>query len=139
MSWDDFRRRRAVIKSVLEYARTHPSDELPYEQLPEVSAFFATGTELVLALQYDWSQALWAQIELLSLDSRDGLLDADTVCGMAWRITAAQRPELRRLLDRHLADCEDQRVLERQDHLMVSAAIGHSAHDRRYVSPLQVA
>ncbi|PZS29145.1 MAG: hypothetical protein DLM59_13315 [Pseudonocardiales bacterium] len=134
MSWDDYRRRHAAIKLVLEYAAAHPYDDLVYETSPSVQAQFASRTELILALQYDWSQALWAQIELLSLDTADGPRDADQVCGQAWQATAALRPTLRRLLDRHLSQCEHPRALARQDDLLVTAAIGHSTQAPRYVS-----
>ncbi|MEP7019705.1 MAG: hypothetical protein ABI808_03570 [Pseudonocardiales bacterium] len=74
---------------MLEYATAHPDDDLVYKTSHSVQAQFASRTELILALQYDWSQALWAQIELLSLDTADGPRDADQLCGQPWRATAA--------------------------------------------------
>jgi hypothetical protein len=75
---------------------------LPYDELPEVAAIFADRQELLLALQYDWSQALWARIELLSLDSK--LSDASALAQAAWTQCAQQHPVLRRLLDAHQVD-----------------------------------
>jgi len=103
MSWDDFDRRRAAIKSVLAYAAQYPAAGLPFEDLPEVRATFADRRELVLALQYDWTQALWARIELLSVASdRGGLTDAQDLARVAWTDCAVAYPVLRRLLDCYL-------------------------------------
>jgi len=100
MGWDDHNRRRAAIKTVLAYAESRPADGLPFEQVPEAQASFQSRRELVLALQYDWMQALWARIELLSLESRNGaLLDARELAERAHAECAAKHPVLRRLLD----------------------------------------
>ena len=87
--------RRAAIHAVLAHATQHPTAGLPYEALPEVSAVFRDRRELVLALQYDWSQALWARIELLCQDGTP----AAEVASTAWAHCAARHPVLRRLLD----------------------------------------
>ena len=100
MSWDDHYRRRAAIKAVLDYARQHPAAGLPYDSVPEATQVFRDRHQLVLALQYDWSQALWARIELLALDSQGtGLTDAAQLAQRAWQQCAATHPVLRRLLD----------------------------------------
>lgn len=99
MTWDDHYRRRAAIKSVLERAEQHPGAGLPYEQLPEVQKIFVDRRALLLALQYDWSQALWARVELLSLNN--ALTDASELAQTAWLQCAAKHPVLRRLLDEH--------------------------------------
>ncbi|HVU91092.1 MAG TPA: hypothetical protein VHC23_02590 [Jatrophihabitans sp.] len=98
MSWDDHDRRRAALRAVLSHAARHPSHGLPFEQLPEVQQEFADRRELVLALQYDWTQALWAQIDLLSHESRR-LADARELGEAAWTACAVRHPVLRRLLD----------------------------------------
>jgi hypothetical protein len=101
MSWDDHNRRRAAIAAVLDFAARHPSAGLPFEVLPQAQAVFRDRRELVLALQYDWMQALWARIELLALTdgSRRPLVDAADLAGAAWADCARQHPVLRRLLD----------------------------------------
>jgi hypothetical protein len=104
MSWDDHNRRRAAIKAVLAYAEKQPAGGLPYEHLAEAAANFSSRRELLLALQYDWSQALWARIEVLSLDGnkrrrRVKLIDAGELARAAWSACATQHPVLRRLLD----------------------------------------
>jgi hypothetical protein len=97
MGWDEYRQRRDALKAVLAYAEANPTAALPFGELPQVANVFADRTELLLALQYDWSQALWARIELLSLDAR--LTDADELAQTAWLHCTAQHPVLRRLLD----------------------------------------
>jgi hypothetical protein len=100
MSWEDHARRRAAIKSVLAYAQAHPAAGLPYEQVPEARQQFGSRRELLLALQYEWTQALWARIDLLSLESRDGaLLDARKLGERAYAESAQRHPVLRALLD----------------------------------------
>jgi len=100
MSWDDHARRRAAIKAVLAYAQANPSAGLPFEQVAAAQAQFGSRRELLLALQYDWTQALWARIDLLSLESRDGaLLDARKLGEQAYAECTQQHPVLRRLLD----------------------------------------
>jgi hypothetical protein len=101
MSWDEHSRQRAAINAVLEYAAKNPTAGLPYEQLPQARRSFRDRRELVLALQYDWSQALWARIELLSLDGRRAsrLADAAALARRATADCTAKYPVLRRLLD----------------------------------------
>lgn len=102
MSWDDHDRRRAAITAVLAHAAQHPAAGLPYEELPEVRATFADRRELVLALQYEWTQLLWARIELRSLDAGRGrLVDAQELARAAWADCTVAHPVLRRLLDRY--------------------------------------
>jgi hypothetical protein len=103
MSWDEHKRRRAAIKAVLAHAEQHPRAGLPYDVLPEAQANFGSRRELLLALQYDWSQALWARVELLSLEVRKyaKLSDAGELARAAWAECAARHPVLRRLLDEH--------------------------------------
>ena len=114
MSWDDYNRRRAAIKSVLDYADANPSAGLPFEAVPHVAQIFADPHELLLALQYDWSQALWARIELLSLDGRSGALtDADELVRTAWADCTGKHPVLRRLLDEHRDELKPTAARER--------------------------
>lgn len=134
MSWDDYRRRRAALTLVLEHANAHPQDDLAYEGFAQVQAEFGSRIEVVLALQYTWSQALWAQLELLTLDTSGGPHDVAEVCRQAWQATAALRPTLRRLLDAHLVECEPQQALAREQDLLITAGIGHSVQGPRFVS-----
>jgi hypothetical protein len=131
MSWDDHNRRRAAIKSVLAYAATNPTSGLPYEYVPEAKANFRDRRELLLALQYEWSQALWGRIELHSLDPRGrALTDASEVARLAWSDCAAKYPVLRRLLDAHREEIGPSGQRERD--LLDPAAMGHSPDQRMY-------
>jgi hypothetical protein len=130
MSWDDHERRRAAIRCVLAYAEKHPADGLPYEHIDGLSAIFGTRRELLLALQYDWSQALWARIELLSLDGGSArrsarLTDAGELARTAWGQCAARHPVLRRLLDTYRDELGP--AVRRERGILTSAAIGHCA------------
>jgi hypothetical protein len=133
MSWDDHNRRRAAIRSVLAHAEKNPTAGLPFEALPEVTACFSSRRELVLALQYDWSQALWARIELLSLNTKSAPKDAADLARQAWAETAAKHPVLRRLLDEHRDDLG--LAVTREDDLMVTAQLGLSCDEKVYRTP----
>ena len=136
MSWDEHKKRRAALKSVLDYADANPTCTLPYAELRNVRAVFADRSDLLLALQYQWSQALWSRIELLSLEVRRPS-DAAALARMAWVQCAQANPSLRRLLDAHLDECgrSIDAVREREQDLMVAGATAPSPQTRRWVSP----
>ena len=139
MSWDDFNRRRAAIAAVIAHAEANPNADLAFAELPQVTAEFGSRRELILALQYDWSLALWGQIETLSVDSQSGpLMDSGKLAGQAWAAATKTHRTLRRLLDRHLSEAGQLLpvALSRQAGLMVSAEIGQTAQGPRYVSCL---
>ena len=121
MGWDEHKRRRSALKQVLEQAAHNPNDGLPYDGLPEVRKAFADRSDLILALQYQWSLALWGRIELLSLDVHRPA-DASTLASAAWSQCAAANPVLRRLLDAHLSECgrSADAVREREQDLIVA-------------------
>jgi hypothetical protein len=136
MSWDDHNRRRAAIKSVLVYAEQNPAAGLPYENLPDVQENFRDRRELLLALQYDWSQALWARIELLSLDGGhkgSKLSDAGELARAAWTDCSAKHPVLRRLLDTFRDELGPS--TRREQEILITAGIGHVADMKTYASP----
>jgi hypothetical protein len=123
MTWADQHRRRAAVNAVLDYARRHPTAGLPYDTVPAAKQEFADRRQLLLALQHDWSQALWARIEQLSLAVRGpALTDAKGLARQAWRECAIANPVLRRLLD------EGQALLgtatRREQDLLVAAGPG---------------
>jgi hypothetical protein len=122
MTWDEHRRRRAALTLVLDHAAAHPGAGLPYAELPEVSNAFGDRSDLVLALQYRWSQALWSRIELLSTNIRQPS-DAEALARQAWSQCAAEHATLRRLLDAHLGECgrSVDLVREREQDLIMAA------------------
>ena len=138
MSWDDFTRRRKAILGVLDYAAQHPGCGLPFDEVPDVAAVFDDRYALVLALQYQWRQALWARLELLSLDTaKGGFVEAKDLVRRAWDECAKAQPVLRRLLDTSAAEFATslRRALSDQDDLMTSANIGHTAKAPRHSAP----
>ncbi|HEX5406167.1 MAG TPA: hypothetical protein VFX16_28150 [Pseudonocardiaceae bacterium] len=109
MSWADFYRRRDAIDHVLTYARRHPAVRMPFDELHEVPALFDSKDDLALALQYKWSRLLTGSLTVALADAENAQ-DADYVDAVAtaWRTTARQHPELRRLLDGHAdTDADD--------------------------------
>jgi hypothetical protein len=122
MGWDEHKRRRAALKLVLERAEQEPDGGLPYDGLKDVRKAFADRSDLILALQYQWSQALWSRIELVSLDIRRPS-DASALARVAWAQCAAANPVLRRLLDAHLSECgrSVDAVREREQDVLVTA------------------
>jgi hypothetical protein len=138
MSWDDYTRRRKAILAVLDYAAKHPDTGLPFEEVPDVPAIFADRYALVLALQYQWRQALWARLELLSLDTaKDGFIEAKDLVRNAWDECAKAQPVLRRLLDTTAAEFATslRRALSEQGELITSANIGHTNKVPRHSTP----
>jgi hypothetical protein len=135
MGWDDRNRRRTAIDAVLAYAAEHPSAGLPFEAVPEARASFKDRRELVLALQYEWTQSLWARIELLSLDGgKQGRgVDARHVAKTAWAHCAAKRPVLRRLLDCYRDEIGPSVVREQE--ISTSAGILHCASSPKAYQP----
>ena len=136
MGWDEHKRRRAALKLVLERAERHPNGGLPYDGLPEVRKAFADRSDLVLALQYQWSQALWSRIELLSLDIRRPS-DATELARQAWTHCASANPVLRRLLDAHLSECgrSADAVREREQDLIVAGGAIAVKRPHPWVTP----
>ena len=134
MGWDEHKRRRAALKALLTYAEQHPTAGLPYAQVDDVRAVFGDRSDLILALQYQWSQALWGRIELLSSEVRRPS-DAAALAQQAWAECAAANPTLRRLLDAHLDECgrSVEAVREREQSLMLAGAAS-STPVRRYVT-----
>jgi hypothetical protein len=107
MGWDEHRRRRAAIRAVLAEADRRPAAGLPFDAVPQATAVFRDRRELLFALHYDWSQALWARIESLALETaheKRSLSDARALGERAWSECAARHPVLRRLLDEHSAE-----------------------------------
>lgn len=100
MSWTDFYRRRDALDAVLEHARRNPAGNLPYDEVPEAAAEFSGPEDLLLALHYRWTMKLTGQLGVaLSEAGRNPDIDPVDAVLAGWRATAAEHPELRRLLD----------------------------------------
>jgi hypothetical protein len=100
MSWTDFYRRRDALDAVLEHARRNPADTLPYSEVPQAVAEFAGPEDLLLALHYKWTMKLTGRLGVaLAEAGRNPDIDPVDAVLAGWRATAAEHPELRRLLD----------------------------------------
>jgi hypothetical protein len=124
MSWADFYRRRDAIDQVLAQARRRRDARLPFDELEAVRAVFDSTDELALALQYKWSCLLTGRLATALTDA-ERAPDADHVDAVAkaWRTTARQHTDLRRLLDAHVGDAEFRAALC-AEHRMVAYAAG---------------
>ncbi|MFC4858402.1 hypothetical protein [Actinophytocola glycyrrhizae] len=107
MGWQDFYARRDALNAAVEQGELRRS------------AVFGDERELLLALQYRWTQRLTARLELAELSDGDPV---DAV-GAAWRRTAEDNPNLRALLDAH-ADDEALRPLIEAEHRTLARAAG---------------
>jgi hypothetical protein len=125
MSWADFYRRRDAIDQVLAHARRHQDSHAPYDELDTVRSVFGSRDELALALQYKWSCLLTGRLAAALADA-ERTQDADQVDAVAaaWRTTARQHPELRRLLDNHakVGDAEFRAALRAEQRMVAHAA-----------------
>lgn len=124
MSWADFYRRRDAIDQVLAHARRHQTARLPFDELA-AARVFDSRDELALALQYRWSCLLTGRLAVALADA-GRTQDADHVDAVAaaWRTTARQHPELRRLLDNHakVGDAESRAALRAEQRMVAHAA-----------------
>jgi hypothetical protein len=135
MGWDEHKRRRAALKALLDYAEQHPTAGLPYAQVDEVRAVFGDRSDVILALQYQWSQALWSRIELLSAQVRQPS-DATALARQAWAQCATANPTLRRLLDTHLDECgRSVAAVREREQLLILAGAVPASRVRRYLTP----
>ncbi len=103
MAWDEHRRRNAALDAVLAYTAANPRADLPFAQLPGLTALFGDARGLLLAAQQRWSQLMTARVQQSAWSaSRPGAARL-----RAWRECAAAEPVLRHLLDRHLPQLGD--------------------------------
>jgi hypothetical protein len=123
MGWNDFYRRRDALDAVLDHARRDPAGALPFHEVPEVAQVFASEEALLLALHYKWIMALTGRVGVaLAEAERNPEIDRVDAVSSAWRATATELPELRRLLD-EAAEVDAMRTaLEGEQRLLALAA-----------------
>lgn len=114
MSWKRYHQRRQAMDIALTRATRDPS-ALPYSEHPLVEAAFESRTELLLALQYTWSQQLNGRLELALYEADRNDTDRVEAVADAWRRTARENPVLRRVLDAHLDGDEPALKRARED------------------------
>lgn len=120
MSWTDFHRRREVADAVLRRAARDPRGPLPFAEVPGARELFGTEEQLVLALQYRWSQVLGGHLRTEFESEPEDHVDAVT---RAWHEATRRNRTLRAVLDaaaeRHPAL---RRVQEAEQRMLAVAA-----------------
>lgn len=101
MSWEQYRRRKAVIDNVLLAAAAQGTDELPDAFEPAIRATFGDRKEFLLALHYRWHHTLHTRLEL-ALDAPVCLRPA-TIERIRAEL-AAEWPALHAILRRNAED-----------------------------------
>ncbi|MEU3271837.1 hypothetical protein ABZ639_13385 [Saccharomonospora sp. NPDC006951] len=105
MSWEDFYRRRDLIDAVLDAAKSGTA-EPPWRAVPAAVREFGGEEQLLLALQYKWSQALGGRLRAEDSGPEDagdvrggGDRDQIDAVARAWLAAARDNATLRELLD----------------------------------------
>ncbi|CAM3262343.1 hypothetical protein NODU109028_07805 [Nocardioides dubius] len=97
MTWEAFHRRGEVLRRVIEVANERCDGRLPND-VAGVDAVFTDDVDLLGALQLRWHTALAGQIEASLADQP---IDLPGAVVAAWRVTAADLPGVRAILDAH--------------------------------------
>jgi hypothetical protein len=113
MSWTRFYQRRHAMEAALTHATRNPG-ELPYSEHPLVQAAFDSRTDLVLALQYRWTQQLNGRLQLALDEADQNDIDRVEAVSEAWARTAEANSVLRRVLDENL-DSEEPAIKQARE------------------------
>lgn len=109
MSWNDFYRRQDILEAALSQAGRNPSRPLSLTEISGATQYFASEEELLLALQYKWTQLLSGRLraELADPDYAGEAIAIDRVDAVtrAWNRTVAGHGTLRAVLDAALGRC----------------------------------
>src|SRR2546423_3027138 len=101
MSWTDFYRRQEILEATVRLAGRNPGAPLPLDEVPGAEEHFGTEENVLLALQYKWTQVLTGRLraEVTDPDGADGLGDHVDAVTRAWRATFEEHETLRAVLD----------------------------------------
>lgn len=109
MSWNDFYQRRDILEAALRQWGRNPSSPLSLDEIPGATKYFASEEEILLALQYKWTQVLGGQLraELADPDYAGEELAIDRVDAVtrAWNRAVAEHATLRAVLDAAVDRC----------------------------------
>ena len=108
MSWTDFYRRREILDAAVRQARRAPHAPLELAEIPGAADEFGTEENLLLALQYKWSQLLggYLRAEFADPDNADDAAgDQVDAVTRAWRQAQHDHEDLRLVLDGALPRC----------------------------------
>ncbi|MEV6646801.1 hypothetical protein [Amycolatopsis sp. NPDC051371] len=101
MSWTDFYRRQEILDATVRLAARNPGAPLPLDEIPGAGEHFGTEENVLLALQYKWTQMLTGRLraEVTDPDDADGLGDHVDAVTRAWRTVVEEHETLRAVLD----------------------------------------
>lgn len=109
MSWTDFYRRREILEAAVRHAERAPAEPLALDEIPGAAEVFGTEENLLLALQYKWSQLLGGYLRAELADPEDafadGVGDQVDAVSRAWRRAQSKHEALRTLLDNGVQRC----------------------------------
>lgn len=126
MSWKDFHRRREIADAVLRRAARDLEAPLPFAEIPGATELFGNEEQLLLALQYRWSQILGGHLRAVETNTDEDHVDAVT---RAWRRAERENPNLRAVLDANLERYSALQPMEQAEQRMLAVAAGLAEPD----------
>ncbi|MGW4484477.1 hypothetical protein ACWEOE_11620 [Amycolatopsis sp. NPDC004368] len=103
MSWSDFYRRREILEAAVRHAKRTLGEPLALAEIPGAEDAFGCEENLLLALQYKWTQVLGGYLRAELADPEDaaaeGVGDQVDTVARAWRRARAEHETLRAVLD----------------------------------------
>src|SRR5262249_27482246 len=103
MSWTDFYRRREILEAAVRHAKRAPGEPLDLAEIPGSADVFGAEENLLLALQYKWTQVLGGHLRAELADPEDaaaeGVGDQVDTVSRAWRRAQSEHETLRAVLD----------------------------------------
>jgi len=106
MNWEAFHRRGDVLQAVIKEADTRRDGELPM-YVAGVEQVFSDELDLLGTLSLKWHTRLSGHIETAA---KDQPLDLEQATIQAWRAAADETPGVRLVLDKALAEGDDEVV-----------------------------
>lgn len=141
MGWDNYHRRRALVREALMYAAANdePAERILDAFDPDAQVF-DSRTDFLLDVQMTWFQSLSGELDR----SRNlGSSDLTILTARAWAQTAADMPGARRLLDAAHDDVGLARARAKENALLAVSTGGDSptraAHVRELAAAMHVA
>jgi hypothetical protein len=101
MSWTDFYRRQEILEATIRQAKPDPGAPLALDEIPGAKEHFGCEENLLLALQYKWTQLLGGRLraELADPDDATGFGDRVDAVTRAWHDATAEHEVLWAVLD----------------------------------------
>ncbi len=130
MSWTDFYRRQEILEAAIRQGGRNPGAPLPLEEIPGAEDLFGSEENLLLALQYKWTQRLGGALraELADPDEADGFGDQVDAVTRAWSRVRDEHSDLRAVLDGALERCPALVPLHEGELRMLAVTAGLAEH-----------